>query len=117
MLPRTLLHYKISHDANRETEALQLLSIKLFRFGLLMFLLALFFGMWLWLEFGINGAWLHIKLAFVGLLLLYYMASGWLLRRALKSGIFPSGLALRFFNESSLLFVIPIIYLAVSKDA
>ncbi len=112
-----LLHYKIAFESNRETEALQLLSIKLFRFGLLMFLLALFFGMWLWLEFGITGAWLHIKLGLVGLLLFYYMVSGWLLRRALKSGIFPSRIALRVFNESSLLVVIPIIYLAVSKNA
>jgi putative membrane protein len=117
VLPRALLHYKVAHESNRETDALQILSIKLFRFGLLMFLLALLFGMWLWLEFGINGAWLHIKLGLVGLLLLYYMASGWLLRRALKSGIFPGGWALRIFNESSLLFVIPIIYLAVSKNA
>jgi uncharacterized membrane protein len=37
-----------------------------------MFLLALLFGILLWLEFGINGAWLHIKLGLVGLLLLYY---------------------------------------------
>ncbi|WP_397470995.1 CopD family protein [Rheinheimera sp.] len=117
VLPRALLHYKIAHESNRETEALQFLSMKLFRFGLLMFLLALVFGMWLWLGFGINGVWLHIKLALVGLLLLYFLASGWLLRRARESGTFPSGLALRIFNESSLLFVIPIIYLAVSKNA
>ena len=82
-----------------------------------MFLLALFFGMWLWLGFGISGAWLHIKLGLVGLLFFYYVISGWLLHRALKSGIFPNGIALRIFNESSLLFVIPIIYLAVSKNA
>lgn len=109
------MHYKVADDAEQETDALQLLSLKLFRFGLLMFLMAVFFGMWLWQGFGIGGAWLHIKLGLVGLLFGYFMISGLWLYRAIKRGIFPNGTVLRIFNELSLLFVIPIIYLAVSK--
>ncbi|MFT7129763.1 MAG: putative membrane protein [Gammaproteobacteria bacterium] len=53
----------------------------------------------------------------VGLLFIYFILSGWLLYRGIKYGHFLSGIALRIFNESSLLFAIPIIYLAVSKGA
>jgi len=117
VLPRAILHFKIAHESGKETDAIKSLSIKLFRFGILMFLLALFFGMLLWLKFDIGGTWLNIKLVLVGLLFIYFIVSGGLLYRAIKQGSFLDGIALRLFNESSLLLAIPIIYLAVSKNA
>jgi putative membrane protein len=117
VLPRALLQYKFAHELGKETDAIRSLSFKLFRFGLLMCFLALFFGTYLWLQFDFSGTWLTLKLVLVGLLFIYYIVSGWLLYRAIKFGYFLSGMALRVFNESSLLFAIPIIYLVVSKNA
>lgn len=117
VLPRTILHYKFAHESGKDTDTIKVLSIKLFRFGVVMFQLALVFGMWLWVGFGVGGTWLGIKLGLVALLLIYFLISGWFLLRAIKHSTFPGSIALRLFNESSLLLVIPIIYLAVSKNA
>ena len=78
--------------------------------------MALGFGIWLWSAFDVGGAWLHAKLGLVSLLLVYYLVSGFFLRRAMKHGVLPNGVVLRVFNESSLLMVVPVIYLAVSKS-
>lgn len=115
VLPRAILQYRTADELGWDTRAVKSLAIKLFRFGLLMFSLALLFGMILWLKFDVGGTWLSIKLMLVGLLFIYFMLSGWLLYRAIQHGRFLSGIALRIFNESSLLLAIPIIYLAVSK--
>jgi len=117
VLPRVILHYQLAQLSGKDTDVVKLLSIKLFRFGLLMFLLALSSGVWLWLGLGIGGKWLFVKLILVFLLLCYFLISGWLLILTIRQKNNLSSLALRFFNETSLLFVIPIIYLAVSKNA
>lgn len=117
VLPRVILHYQLAQLSAKDTDLVKLLSIKLFRFGLLMFVLALSSGMWLWLGLGIGGKWLLIKLILVFLLLCYFLVSGWLLIRTIRQKNHLSSFALRLFNEASLFFVIPIIYLAVSKNA
>lgn len=114
-LPRVVLHWKQAAEAGKETEAIRALSIRLFRFGSLMALLAMGFGTWLWMGYGFGGTWLQRKLAMVALLIVYHMASGALLFRALRQGRFYGGVAIRLFNEGSLLVVIPIIYLVVAK--
>ncbi|MCF6337346.1 MAG: CopD family protein [Gammaproteobacteria bacterium] len=117
MLPRALLQFKNAHENNNGINAIKSLSIKLFRFGLLMALLAILFGSWLWVEYNFSGGWLNIKISLVGLLFIYFLYSGWLLLLAVKHNKFYSEVYLRVFNESSLLIVIPIIYLVVSKLA
>ncbi len=117
VLPRALLQFKNAYENNNSTNAIKSLSIKLFRFGLLMALLAVLFGLWLWLEYDFSGGWLNLKIGLVGLLFIYFLYSGWLLLQAVKHNKFYSGVYLRVFNESSLLLVIPIIYLVVSKHA
>ena len=82
-----------------------------------MAILAIFFGIWLWKALSFNGAWLYYKMAFVFLLIIYHLISGKLLLNIIKNKPFRSNIALRLFNESSLLIVIPIIYFVVSKNA
>lgn len=117
VLPRVILHYQLAQLSGKDTDVVKLLSIKLFRFGLIMFLIALSSGMWLWLGLGVGGKWLFVKLILVFLLLCYFLISGWLLILTIRQQNNLSSLALRFFNEVSLLIVVPIIYLAVSKNA
>ena len=59
-----------------ETDIAKQLSIKLLRFGFLMFILALLFGCWLWFGYNLSGQWLSIKLSLVTVLLLYFSISG-----------------------------------------
>jgi putative membrane protein len=117
VLPRVILHWRKICYSSQESEAFKSLSIGLFRFGSLMAILAIFFGIWLWKAFSFNGAWLHYKMAFVFLLIIYHLISGKLLLNIIKNKPFKSNIALRLFNESSLLIIIPIIYFVVSKNA
>jgi putative membrane protein len=117
VLPRVILHWRKTCNSGQESEAFKSLSIGLFRFGSLMAILAISFGIWLWKAFGFSGAWLHYKLAFIVLLIIYHLISGKLLLNTIKNKPFKNNVALRLFNESSLLIVIPIIYLVVSKNA
>jgi protoporphyrinogen IX oxidase len=110
------LHWKAAAEAKKETDAIRLLSIKLFRFGSLMAILAMCFGAGLWMAYGLSGRWLELKLCFVALLVIYHLFSGWLLRDAIKFNRFKSNLFLRVFNESPVLLVLPIIYLVVAKN-
>jgi putative membrane protein len=117
VLPRALLIWKATFDAHKEFDAIKRLSIALFRFGSLMAIFAMGFGTWLWLGYGFSGKWLHLKLLFVFLLLVYYVFSGWLLFNAVKLNRFKSRLFMRVYNESPLLLVLPIIYFVVAKNA
>jgi len=110
------LHYKEGRGSGKNTDIVERFSLKLFRFGLLMFFFAFLFGGWLWFKFGIGGTWLNVKLGLVTLLFFYFIFSGWLFLCAVRQNKFPGDIVLRIFNESSLLLVIPIIYLAVSKS-
>lgn len=116
VLPRVILHWRKTLGLGGEG-AFKSLCIGLFRFGSLMALLAIFFGVWLWQAFGFNGTWLHYKLAFVGLLIIYHLISGKLLLDTINNKFFKNSIRLRLFNESSLLIVVPIIYLVVSKSS
>jgi len=61
-------------ESGKNTDIVERFSLKLFRFGLLMFFFAFLFGGWLWFKFGIGGTWLKVKLGLVTLLffLLYF---------------------------------------------
>ncbi len=50
-----------------------------------MAILAISFGIWLWKAFGFNGAWLHYKMAFIFLLIIYHLISGKLLLNIIKN--------------------------------
>ena len=97
MLPRAILHFKNAYENNNSTDAIKSLSIKLFRFGLLMAILAIMFGSWLWLAYDFSGDWLNIKVSLVGVLFAYFSYSGWLLLQAVKFNKFYSGVYLRLF--------------------
>ena len=114
-LPRALLHWKYAVESGQEAEVIKQLSIRFFRFGSLMAVLAITFGSWLWLGYGIGGRWLMAKLALVVLLIVYHLVSGLFLLRGVKHRTFMGGVFMRLFNEGSLLLVIPIIYFVVAK--
>jgi protoporphyrinogen IX oxidase len=116
-VPRILLQWKSAVDAKSDFAGIRILAIKFFRFGCVMAVLAMAFGIWLWLAYGFGGRWLHLKLTLVVLLLVHFLIAGSFIIRATKSGTFLGGVALKFYNEAPLLFIIPIIYLVLAKPA
>ena len=80
-----------------------------------MAVLAVLFGLWLWLGYHDTGRWLMVKLLFVAILLIYHGACRMLLTRLQRGESLPRPWMLRVLNEAALLIVLPIIILAVVK--
>lgn len=114
-LPRIFVHYVEGMQAEEDVRRLVIMGEKLFRFSSLMALLALGFGTWLWLGYGISGNWLHIKFIFVFFLLMYHHQCMRYLRQMTKNEVLPSSLFFRLFNESALIIFIPILILVIVK--
>jgi putative membrane protein len=73
-LPRILVNLAmIESDGDAAARArLLVMARKLYRFMGIPAVLALGFGLWLWLGYGISGGWMHAKLALVVLLIGYH---------------------------------------------
>jgi len=114
-LPRIFVHYAEGQSRGEDVRRLVVMARRLFGFMTLMAVLALAFGLTLMLGFHDSGRWLMVKLLFVLGLIGYHLACRGLLGRLQRGQPMPSALALRWFNESALLLVVPIILLAVVK--
>ena len=78
--------------------------------------LTLAFGLWLWLGwFRDAGAWLHAKLALVGVLVVYHAWCGKLMLDFRRERNAHSHLWYRWFNEFPVLVLIAIVFLVVIK--
>ena len=78
-LPRILVNIAEAGDEPVVRARLVLMGRRLYRFGHIMFGLAVAFGLALWLHFGMSGGWLHAKLLLVALMLAHYLIGGrWL---------------------------------------
>ena len=108
------------------TERLQLMGLRLYRFGHSMFGLAFLLGLVLWLGYRVipdfptmvapgGAGWLHAKLGLVVVLLAYFIWIGRLLKGVAKGRALPSSRALRWINEIPLLAFIPIVWLVLAK--
>jgi len=98
-----------------EYDRLLLMSRKLYRFMTPIAILALVFGVWLWLKFGISGAWLHAKLTLVALLVIFHVYCGRIYRQFVEHKNMHSHVWYRFFNEVPTLLMFAIVILVVVK--
>lgn len=113
-LPRIYVNLAMEQDAPAY-DRLLLMASKLYRFMQPLAVLALVFGLWLWLGFGISGAWLHAKLALVALLLGYHHYCGTLLRQFANQRNRRSHQWFRWFNEAPVLLLFAVVILVVVK--
>lgn len=124
-LPRILLNIGEAGDAPPVRARLALMGRRLYRFGHVMFGLALLLGLVLWLGYRVfpgfptmvadGSGWLHAKLALVVLLFAAWVASGRWLERAERGEALPSASALRWFNEVPVLLLAVIVWLVLAK--
>jgi putative membrane protein len=124
-LPRILVNLA-ECDGQPEVQArLKLMGRRLYRFGHLMFVLALVFGLTLWLGYRVlpdfqtmvapGSGWMHAKLALVALIFAHYMVGGRWLKGMDKGRALPSSKALRWFNELPVLLLVGVVYLVLMK--
>ena len=113
-LPRLFVNHAMATDA-ATLERLSLMEHKLFRFMLPLAVLALVFGLWLWLVYGISGGWLHAKLLLVAGLIAYHVYCGKLMRDFKFGKNTHSHVWYRWFNEAPVLILVAVVILVVVK--
>lgn len=114
-LPRILINLAEAGDVAVVRERLLLMGRRLYRFGHIMFGLALIFGLTLWMHFGIAGGWLHAKLTLVALMFAHYIVAGRWLKGAANGKPLPSSTMLRVFNEIPVFALVAVVYLVLAK--
>jgi putative membrane protein len=113
-LPRLFVNHAMVDDPATAGRLL-MMEQKLYRFMGPLALLALVFGLWLWLGYGIGGGWLHAKLALVVLLIGYHHYCGRLLKEFAQGRNRHSHVWYRWFNEVPVLVLFAVVVLAVVK--
>lgn len=113
-LPRLFVNHAMVDDP-ATLQQLELMERKLYRFMTPLALLALGFGLWLWLGYGITGGWLHAKLVLVLGLVGYHHYCGRLIRDFAQGRNRRSHVWYRFFNEIPVLVLFAVVILVVVK--
>ena len=118
-LPRLFVNHAMVLDSatpdHNTSERLKLMESKLYRFMLPLALLALSFGLWLWLGYGISGAWMHAKITLVAILIGYHVYCGKLVNDFRQDKNQHSHIWYRWFNELPVLILIAVVILVVVK--
>lgn len=113
-LPRLFVNHAMVDDPATAGRLL-MMEQKLYRFMAPLAFLALGFGLWLWLGYGITGGWLHAKLALVVLLIGYHHYCGRLLKDFAAGRNRHSHVWYRWFNEVPVLVLFAVVILVVVK--
>jgi putative membrane protein len=113
-LPRLYVNLAMLQPGNEYDRLLQM-ARKLYRFMTPLAVLALVFGIWLWLQVGFSGGWLHAKLTFVVLLVAYHLYCGRLYQDFLQHRNRHSHVWFRYFNEVPTVLLLAITILVVVK--
>ncbi len=113
-LPRLFVNHAMATET-AEIARLQLMERKLYRFMTPLGILALTFGLWLWLGYGFHGGWLQAKLVLVALLIVYHLYCGRLVTNFACGRNTRGHVFYRWFNELPVLILTAIVILVVVK--
>ncbi len=118
-LPRLFVNHAMVLDTEASdsvaSERLKLMEHKLYRFMLPLALLALGFGIWLWLGYDFSGGWMHAKLTLVTVLIAYHLYCGKLVNDFSRNINQHSHIWYRWFNELPVLVLSAVVILVIVK--
>jgi len=117
-LPRIFVHFVEGKEAGQDVERLAIMAKKLYGFMTIMMMLAVGTGIWLWLAYfpiAEGMGWLHAKIVFVVLLLIYHMWTKKRMKEMQEGHLDHSGVYYRWANEIPLLLTIVILIMVVVK--
>jgi putative membrane protein len=114
-LPRLFVYHALCDDAPGR-ERFKIMERKLY-YGIMApgAVLTIVFGLWLWLGYGLGGAWLHAKVALVALLIAYHLWCGKLLADFKHDRNRHGHVFYRWLNEFPVLILFGAVWLAVLK--
>lgn len=116
-LPRLFVYHAMADPADRAgVERFKVMERKLYR-GIMTpsAVLAIAFGIWLWLGYGFAGGWLYAKLAIAAALVVYHLWCARLLADFAHDRNTKSHVWFRWFNEAPTLALFAGVILAVVK--
>lgn len=113
-LPRIFVNLAMEQDTQAYARLI-LMANKLYRFMQPLAYLALAFGLWLWLGYGISGGWMHAKLTLVLILVGYHFYCGKLLRQFAANENRRSHVWYRWFNELPVVILFAVAILVIVK--
>lgn len=114
-LPRIFVHFVEGKEAGEDVSRLVIMARKLYGFMSIMMLIALISGLWLWLAYGFVGAWLHVKLLFVALMMVYHFWCQLRVKEMQQGHLNHSGVFYRWMNELPLILLCVILVMVVVK--
>jgi putative membrane protein len=114
-LPRIFVHFVEGKEAGQDVTRLAIMARKLYGFMTIMMMIAIGTGIWLWLAYGFAGGWLHVKLLFVGLMLVYHFWCKFRMKEMQDGHLDHSGVFYRWMNELPLILTIVILIMVVVK--
>jgi putative membrane protein len=114
-LPRLFVYHATATDT-LGIERFKVMERKLY-YGIMTpgAVLTIVFGLWLWLGYGITGGWLHAKLALVGVLILYHLYCGKLLKDFKHDRNRHGHMYYRWLNEAPVFILIAVVLLVELK--
>ena len=113
-LPRIFVNHAMATEP-AEIARLKLMGFKLYRFVTPVAWLAVGFGLWLWLGYGITGGWLYVKLGLVLGLIAYHYYCGKLVKQFAADHNTRSHVFYRWFNEVPVLVLVAVVILVTVK--
>ncbi len=114
-LPRIFVHFVEGQAAGQQVDRLAIMARKLYGFMTVMMILALGSGLVLWLVFGFAGVWLHVKLLFVVLMMVYHFWARIRMKEMQAGHLDHGGVYYRWANEIPLILTIVILVMVVVK--
>ena len=114
-LPRLFVYHAMTSDVPG-IERFKVMERKLY-YGIMTpgALLAIGFGLWLWLGYGFSGVWLHAKLVLVAILIGYHLYCGKLLADFRDDRNRHGHVYYRWFNEIPVGILFTVVILVVVK--
>ena len=114
-LPRLFVYHAMAEDAVSR-QRFEVMERKLY-YGIMApgAVLTVVFGLWLWLGYGIGGAWLHAKLVLVVALIGYHLWCGKLINDFKQGRNTRGHVWYRWFNEVPTVILLLVVILAVVK--
>ncbi|MDN4037303.1 CopD family protein [Massilia sp. YIM B02443] len=113
-LPRIFVN--LAQETNPEATARLLgMARRLYRFSMIISVPAVLLGLYLWMGFGIQGGWLHAKLALVLVTIGYHHMCGAILKKFERGVNTRSHTWYRWFNEVPVVLLLAIVVLVVVK--
>jgi protoporphyrinogen IX oxidase len=116
-LPRILVNLALVSQPGAERDRLLVMGTKLYRFMTPLAALAVLFGLWLLLGYGIGlgTMWMVVKIALVLVLVVYHAWCGRLLADFRRGANRRSHVWFRWFNEIPVLVLLAVVILVVVK--